>query len=66
MTDQSDDHVRSLFTEIGCVMEDVSVIALIWENDDPLTIEGRYQHLLNAHHKIDAALEQIKAAIQGA
>lgn len=47
-------------------MEDASLIALIWEDADPLTIEGRYQHLLNAHRKVDAALIKIKAAIEGA
>ena len=44
-------------------MEDASVIALIWDDAEPITIEGRYQHLRNVHHAIDAALEKIKAAI---
>ena len=63
MTEHSNDHVRTLFTEIGCIMEDASVIALIWDDAEPITIEGRYQHLRNVHHAIDAALEKIKAAI---
>ena len=47
-------------------MEDASVIALILEGADQLTIEGRYQQLLAVHRKVDAALEKIKAAIEGA
>lgn len=46
-------------------MEDASVVALIWDDADPLTIEIRYQQLLKAQRKVDAALEKIKAAIEG-
>ena len=63
MIDQSNDHIRTLFTEIGCIMEDASVVALVWVKSDPRTIEGRYQQLLDAHRKADAALEKIKAAV---
>lgn len=45
-------------------MEDASLVALIWVKSDPRTIEGRYQQLLDAHRKVDAALENIKAAIE--
>ena len=65
MTEQSSDHVRTLFTEIGTIMEDASVIAIIWDGADLLTIERRYQQLLNVHRKVDLLLEQIKAAIEG-
>ena len=47
-------------------MEDASVVALIWADTDPLPIEGRYQQLLNARRKVDAALEKIKSAIEEA
>ena len=31
MAKPTNDDIRKLFTEIGCIMEDVSPIALVWE-----------------------------------
>ena len=65
MTKQSNDHIRTLFTEIGCIMEDASVIALIWDDADPMPAQDRYRALLRANDKIDAALKNVKATIDG-
>ena len=64
MTEQSNDHVRTLFTEIGCVMEDASVIALIWADTEPISSQDRHQRLLNAYYKVGTALEKIEATIK--
>ena len=42
-----------------------SVIALIWENADPISAEDRYRQLSRAHYQIGTTLEKIKAAING-
>lgn len=63
---QSYKGARALFTEIGCIMEDASVIALVWDDPNPMSAQDRYQTLSRAHHKINSVLEKIKAAIEGA
>ena len=47
-------------------MEDASVIALVWDDPNPMSAQDRYQTLSMARHKINSVLEQIKAAIEGA
>ena len=63
MDERLDDNVRTLFTQIGCIMEDVSVVALIWERADAMTIDDRYQRLLLANYQITEALASIKSII---
>ena len=63
MDEKSDNDVRALFTQIGCIMEDASFIALIWERADGMTIEDRYQRLLLANRQIGEALANIKSII---
>ena len=56
--------LRRLFTEIGCIMEDASLIALVWGADDGLDIRSRYQKLLDAHTKIGKLLSRIDSPIE--
>ena len=54
MTDMDNDThlIRQLCTRAGCVMEDASVVALIW--DDDLSLETRLQKLRKASVDIQA------------
>ena len=63
MDEKSDNDVRALFTQIGCILEDASVVALIWERTDAMTIEDRYQRLMLANRQISEALANIKSII---
>jgi hypothetical protein len=42
--------IRQLCTRAGCIMEDTSVVALIW--DDGLTLEARLAKLSDAANDI--------------
>lgn len=44
-------------------MEDASVIALLWDDADPISAQDRYRQLSRANHQIDAVLKHIKAII---
>lgn len=59
MTNDTDDDVRELYTEIGCIMEDASLIALLWRAEDGLDVAARYREMSNAHAKIGEFLLQI-------
>lgn len=52
--------VRKLFTEIGCIMEDASVIALMWRDGDGLDPGARLHSLSDAHAAIGDLLVQIE------
>ena len=52
--EQRDQFNRELCTRLGCIMEDASVVALIW-NDD-LALEHRLQKLGKASADIHALL----------
>ena len=54
--------VRKLFTEIGCIMEDASLVALVWKDGDGLDPRTRLQILLDAHTEIGVLLAQIEQA----
>jgi len=58
----ANDEVRKLFTEIGCIMEDASIVALIWSDADGLDIPARLARLSDAHSKIGDLLAQIEKA----
>ena len=62
MAKPADDEVRKLFTQIGCVMEDASIVALIWRNGEDLGLRARLQRLSDAHVEIGDLLEQIEKA----
>ena len=57
--DDIDDLVRQLCTKAGCVMEDTSVVALIW--DDGLSIDRRLENLVVATNDIVALIAAAKA-----
>lgn len=63
MANQNDDEVRRLFTEIGCIIEDASLAALVWR-DENLDIEARYRQISDAHAKIGELLTKINEASQ--
>lgn len=64
MEKKSDDDVRALFVQIGCVMEDASVVALIWNAADALTPKDRLKQLTQAHDQIGEALQNIKSNLE--
>lgn len=52
--------VRKLFTEIGCIMEDASLVALVWKYGDRLDLKERLHSLSDAHEAIGDLLAQIE------
>lgn len=64
MDEQSDTDIRALFTQIGCIMEDASVVALIWEAVEALTAEDRLEQLTLAHHQIGEVLHTIRSIVE--
>lgn len=56
------DEIRKLFMEIGCIMEDASVVALVWDRDHELGIRARFQKLTDAHKCIGDLLSRIDGA----
>jgi hypothetical protein len=62
MAKPKNDKVRELFTEIGCVMEDASLLALVWRAEDKLDVIARYREISDAHEKIGELLLQIDGA----
>ena len=57
------DEVRKLFTEIGCIMEDTSLVALVWGADDKLNTQARYRTVIDANAKISELLAKIDRVI---
>lgn len=55
--------LRELFTEIGCIMEDASVTALVWKRDDTRWMSDRASKLRDACNNISALLETIDANV---
>ncbi len=53
------DDVRKLFTEIGCIMEDASLIAIVWSSTDNLDVRARFREISDAREKIG----QLPAAV---
>lgn len=64
MAKHSDNEVRALFADIGCLMEDASVVALIWDPADAMTVKLRYERLSEAHGQIEEALRQIATLLE--
>lgn len=58
----ANDEARKLFNEIGCIMEDASVVALMWRDGDGLDLRARLQSLLDAHAEIGNLLANIEKA----
>ena len=59
MAKAEDYEIRSWFTAIGCIMEDASLIALVWSAEDELDAKSRSRRLSDAHIKIGELLAQI-------
>lgn len=59
-----DQELRKLFTEIGCMMEDASVTALVWKRDDARSIAHRVAELRGACNSIGALLDTIEASVR--
>jgi hypothetical protein len=57
-------NLRGLFTEIGCVMEDASMIALVWQTDDAVSTTARAAKLRDAHERIGALLDIIEVNVR--
>lgn len=62
MEKPANDDVRKLFTQIGCIMEDASIVALMWRDGDGLDLRARLQSLSDAHAAIGDLLTQIEKA----
>ena len=62
MANPANDEVRKLFTEIGCIMEDASIIALILRDGDGFDMPVRLKSISNAHAEIGDLLAQIEKA----
>ena len=54
------DEIRRLCTEIGCIMEDACLVALVWDPGDRLGDQARIKKLSDAHSEIGILLSQIK------
>lgn len=55
--------IRQLCTRVGCIMEDNSVIALIW--NDGLAIDARLAKISSAANDINALVAAAGALIDG-
>jgi hypothetical protein len=53
--------IRQICTRVGCIMEDSSVIALIW--DDGLTLDARLAKLSVAANDIHALVAAARALV---
>lgn len=56
--------LRRIFTEIGCIMEDCSVTALIWKRNDPYSVMDRVAKLRDAYNKIGELLDTVEANVR--
>lgn len=51
------DRIREICTQIGTIMEDASVVALVWKIDDSLSDPDRLHQIRHAHAEIGRLLE---------
>lgn len=58
MNSDAEDQIRQIYTEIGIIMEDASVVALIWRKDADVSIAERLQLLRDAHLQIGTLIRQ--------
>ena len=52
------DRILEICTQIGTLMEDASVVALVWKIDDNLSDTDRLQQLRDANTEIGRLLDQ--------
>ena len=62
MATASNEDTRKLYTKIGCIMEDASLIALVWRADDETDVAVRIRKISEALEKIGQLLLQIDSA----
>ena len=60
----NEQELRELFTKIGCIMEDASVIALIWTRNDLRSVSERADELRGAYDEFGALLDLIEANVR--
>jgi hypothetical protein len=65
MADDTRDIIRQLCTRVGCLMEDSSVIALMWSEDDELSPNERIGTLRRAVRDMVALLDAAEAITRG-
>lgn len=58
MDSDSEARIRQICTEIGVIMEDISVVALIWAKDGDVSIAERLQLLRDAYLQIGTLIKQ--------
>lgn len=59
LANEKDNEVRRLFTDIGCIMEDASLIALVWKKEDQREVAVRFRQIAEPHTKIGELLSRI-------
>lgn len=64
MADISDDQIRTLFMQIGIIMEDTGMVALIWRDSDRLTTGDRLTRVTAANESIGALVSELEAIIR--
>lgn len=57
------DELHKLFTDIGCIMEDASAVALISDRKAEDVAKAKFEYLSRAHHEIARLLSHIKAEL---
>lgn len=63
MANPTNDGIRKLFTEIGCIMEEACLRALVRSADEEMDITARYRTLADAHEKTGELLTRIDSKI---
>ena len=58
MNSDPENQIRPICTEIGIIMEDASIVALIWRKDADISIPERLQLLRSTHLQIGTLLKQ--------
>lgn len=63
MDSDTENHIRQICAEIGTIMEDASVVALIWTEDGEVCIAERLQLLRDAHLQIGTLIKQAEELV---
>lgn len=58
-----DTDIRELFTQIGCLMEDASVVAILWAGETDLNQKARLTLLREANDAVKNLIEKIEASV---
>jgi len=58
MDKATQNRIREICTLIGTIMEDASVLALVWDTQSGLSVAARLQLLDNAHSDVSRLLKQ--------